>query len=100
MPYLVEGAKSWKPQLVEGDSEWQLRYRCPTCGQPQTLVLQPPPWSVPADSDLVLDPDGRRVLNEQRRAAGTISHESVETLATQLWCHRDGKGADVTIRPE
>ena len=96
MTYIVDGAKTWRPELIEGDAEWQLRYRCPTCGRSSTVLLQPLPWSVPAAENLT--PAGE--LNEQRRRAGTIRHVQETEPTTQLWCHLDGKGISVTIRQE
>jgi hypothetical protein len=82
----VAGGDDWQPRVSDGTAEWRLDYRCPTCGMAHTVTLQPAPWTVPTEP-----------VTEERRRAGSIKHADVDELETQVWCHRCGKGADVTV---
>lgn len=106
MSLTVTGGTKWNPLVSAGGPEIRLDYTCPTCHRSQTINLQTDVWQAP------MVPDGEDASGhplranestaevrawEQRRADGTVEHEVMDAVTTQLWCHQCQKGTEVTL---
>ena len=90
----VTGSGDWSPQAAElEEGTLTLTARCPNCSMNLRHNLQSPPWHIPVRVIY----EGQSDLLEAHRSEGSVEHEEVPEITTDLWCPRCEVRSEVTI---